>query len=266
MQAQRIITPTSGSGRGRNPAFQDPQVKQTLVRLHSEINALKPQGSLLRHDMAQFIAKPVLQYMYQSGNATAQKIFNGNQHSQARRDQQGQIRNGSSFFSWTINAFAGLLSDIVLSDNLQSIIRGDRNIQKAQRALASGGWNTFKRVCAKQIASWYLVNRQRILNNYIAQYGSDPQQLAGRYVNHPGLTRIIQAATTAIDSGDKSVGAMLRRTNSNLGNLVPVPGQGGPVPPPITPGGAAVPMGMPQATTYTTSSSSSSSSSSVPPV
>ena len=48
---------------------------------------------------------------------------------------------GSRFFTWTINAFAGLLSDIVLNDNLQSIIRGDRNVQKAQRAFASGGWN-----------------------------------------------------------------------------------------------------------------------------
>ena len=257
MQAQRIITPVSGGGRGRNPAFQDPQVRQALVRLHSQVNALKPSGSLLRSDMTQFIAKPVLQYLYQSQNPQLVKIFNGNQHSQPRRDQQGQIRNGSAFFTWTINAFAGLLSDIVLNDNLQSIIRGDRNVQKAQRAFASGGWNGFKRVCSRQIASWYLVNRQRVLNNYVAQLGSDPQQMSGRYTQSPGFGRIIQAATAAIDGGDKSVGAMLRRTNSFMGNLIPVPGGAAPV-------GAAVPMGAPQVVGGSSSSSSSSSVSAPP--
>ena len=254
-QANRIITPVSGGGRGRNPAFQDPQVRQALVRLHSQVNALKPQGSLLRSDMSQFIAKPVLQYLYQSQNPQVVKIFNGNQHSQPRRDQQGQVRNGSTFFTWAINAFAGLLSDIVLNDNLQSIIRGDRNTQKAQRAFASGGWNGFKRVCSRQIAAWYLVNRQRVLNNYVAQFGSDPQQMAGRYTQSPGFGRIIQAATTAIDSGDKTVGAMLRRTNSFMGNLIPVPG-GGPA--------AADPMGAPQPMGGSSSSSSSASVSAPP--
>ena len=250
-QANRIITPVSGGGRGRNPAFQDPQVRQALVRLHSQVNALKPQGSLLRSDMSQFIAKPVLQYLYQSQNPQVVKIFNGNQHSQPRRDQQGQVRNGSTFFTWAINAFAGLLSDVVLNDNLQSIIRGDRNTQKAQRAFASGGWNGFKRVCSRQIAAWYLVNRQRVLNNYVAQFGSDPQQMAGRYTQSPGFG----AATTAIDGGDKSVGAMLRRTNSFMGNLIPVPG-GGPA--------AAVPMGAPQVVGGSSSSSSSASVSAPP--
>ena len=225
MQTQQVITPLGGR-RGRNPAFQDPQVKQALVRLHSQVNALKPQGSLLRADMQQFIAKPVLQYMAQT-NPDVQKVFNGNQHSQPRKDAQGQIRNGSAFFTWCINAFAGMLSDIVLRDNIGMIIHGDRNTQKANRALASGGWNQFKRTCSKQIASWYLVNRQRALNQYVAHFGSNPQQMAGVYTQQPGFALIIQAAVAAVDGGFKTVGAMLRSTGKSLGNLVPLPGQSG---------------------------------------
>ena len=210
MQAQPVVTPLSGR-RSRNPAFQDPQVRQALVRLHSQVAALKPQGSLLRHDMTQFVAKPVRQYVYQSGNESARKIFNGNQYSRPRTDPRTQeVRNGSSFFTWVINAAGGFMADLVISQNFDQVIKGDKNTQKARRALASGGMNTLKRVCARQIASWYLVNRQRALNNYVAQLGSDPQQMMQRYAQQPGWVKIIQAAIAAIDAGAKSVCAHLR--------------------------------------------------------
>ena len=94
----RIITPLTRQ-RVRNPAFQDPQVKQALTSLHAQVNALKPKGSLFRADVTRFIAKPVLQYLART-NPQVQTVFNGNSNSSARvNPQTGEIMNGSAFFT-----------------------------------------------------------------------------------------------------------------------------------------------------------------------
>ena len=213
---------TTKSTRSGNPSFQDPGVRGALRSLHAKIDMLADIGgngrALITKDAYTYGAKPYCKRLLDNNTYPPLKQLAAGGPSHRTRDNQ-IITHASIQYGWFVNALAGRIVNILISESMDSIFGKGAFRAKVEAKLANyqtdrEKCNYLKRTYASSIKRWYVSHRLSIISDLSNNIKDD-------FIDDDEAKELLRIAIAA-KRANMSVGAYLkanpRRSVGNGGN------------------------------------------------